>query len=60
MSRERYLIIENPGRRAIVDFLHEGCSVELSVGESKLEIVVKISHGEEASSWDEHRFEVPL
>ena len=60
MSRDRYLSIEAPDSKATVDFLSHGVAVEIDVADGKVRVVVKMSHGEDASTWDEHEAEWPL
>lgn len=61
MKRDHsYLPIEFPGINATVDFLSHGVTVEIEVADGNVRVVVKASHGEGASTWDEHEAEWPL
>lgn len=51
---ERYLPIENPDNKGTVDFLSEGVSVTVTIRDGALHVAARMSHGEEASTWDEH------
>lgn len=53
----RTLIVEAPDAAATVDFLTDGCSVELEIKDGKLRVCAKMPYGEDASSWDEHEVE---
>jgi hypothetical protein len=51
-NQKRYLPVELPEDEALVDFLSEGVSLEMKVRNGKLEIMARMSHGENASTWD--------
>lgn len=50
---ERYVSIEAPTRRAVIDFLSEHVSVAIELSDGKLEIIVKASPDEDSSTWGE-------
>lgn len=60
MSNPRVLIVEAPEASAVVDFLSEGVTVTMTVVNGVLRVVARDSHGENASTWDEHEVEWPL
>lgn len=59
-KNERYLPVERPDTKGIIDFLSDGVSVEAEVVDGKIRVTVKASHGEDASSWDLHEAEWDL
>jgi hypothetical protein len=54
------LTIERPDTAGIIEFLGPDVAVIARIEGGKLEINVKVMHGEGASTWDEHDFEVDL
>jgi hypothetical protein len=58
MSRERTLIMEEPDSKAVVDFIDRNVCATLTLDGSVLRIKVKVWHGEDSSTWNEHDFEV--
>lgn len=55
-----HLTVEAPSSEAVVDFLSEGVSVAIEIDAGQLTINVKVSHGESASTWDEHEHVINL
>lgn len=60
MGKVRNLIVEQPDTRAVVDFIDRATCVELAVVGNALQIRIKVMHGEGASTWDQHDFEIAL
>ena len=62
MKREpRVLIVEAPDTEAVVDFLGgHGANVTLCVQNGRLSVTVRMPHGEDASTWDEHEASWPF
>ena len=54
------LLVEQPDTDALIDFLHEGVLVRLTVKDGKLRVHAAMSHGPQASTWDDHEVEWPL
>jgi hypothetical protein len=57
---KRYLPVELPDTTVTVDFLQEGVSVTLMIDHGRLFVGARMSHGETASTWDEHEVMWPL
>jgi hypothetical protein len=60
MNDERALTIEDPTRKAVVDFLSHRFSVTVESDGEKVSILVRASHGEGSSCFTDHDFEVEL
>lgn len=63
--RERVLTVEAPGTFGLIDFLQDGArpgvTVEAEIiGNNRVLVRVKVSHGPGSSTWDEHELEASL
>jgi len=60
MKRPIQITVERPDTECVVDFLDKGTSVSVNITDGgKIRVVVKVSHGEDASTWDLHEWESP-
>jgi hypothetical protein len=57
---KRYLKIEEPDRRGVIDFLSHNLSVIAEVSGGRLYLTVQASENPGDSSWDLHEFEIKL
>lgn len=57
---ERILTVERPDVKGTIDFLSDGVSVTAEIVDGKIRVVVRASHGEDASTWDLHEVEYVL
>lgn len=48
-----YMYVEEPTTKVVVD-LGDRASITIEIVNGKVEVSAKMSHGENASSWDEH------
>ena len=60
MNDERVLTIEDPTRKAVVDFLSHRFSVTIESDGEKVSILVRANCGEGSSYFTDHDFEVEL
>ncbi len=48
----RLFCVEAPDTIATVDFLSHGASVEIAIDGDEIVVKVRVSHGEDSSTWD--------
>jgi hypothetical protein len=54
------ITVERPDTECVVDFLDKSTVVTVGLtDDGRVRVVVKVSHGDGASTWDQHEWESP-